>query len=232
MQFYFAAVRTVESGAWVVGAAEGVGLLGAATKADKASGGAISRAMPSCQFTGKAGQVMVVLAPAGVGASRLVVLGLGKPEQFDAAAAESAAAAAVGKLAGSAETQITFELDAPKGAKVKGAQLAAHLAFGAKLKSYAFNQYRTKDHDEHQSKLANITILTGDVAAARRAWTRLEAVADGVFLARDLVNEPPNVLSPAEFARRAAAASPVRIVMSASLDSISSRFLVRYWLKV
>ena len=30
-------------------------------------------------------------------------------------------------------------------------------------------------------------------------------MADGIFLARDLVNEPPNVLYPAEFARRAKA---------------------------
>jgi leucyl aminopeptidase len=205
MQFNFAAAKAVDSGAWVVGACEGLGLLPAAAKADKLSGGAISRAMPSCQFTGKAGQVMVVLAPAGTGASRLIVLGLGKPEQFDGSAAEMAAAAAVGKLAGSAETTITFEIDAPKGAKIKGMQLAAHLAAGAKLKSYAFNHYRTKDLDEHQSKLANITILTGDLAGARRAWGRMEAVADGVFLARDLVNEPPNVLSPQEFARRAKA---------------------------
>ena len=36
----------------------------------------------------------------------------------------------------------------------------------------------------------------------------LAAVADGIFLARDLVNEPPNVLYPAEFARRAKARSP------------------------
>ena len=43
------------------------------------------------------------------------------------------------------------------------------------------------------------------VAAARKAWVAKQAVADGVVLARDLVNEPPNVLYPVEFARRAAA---------------------------
>jgi leucyl aminopeptidase len=202
MQFNFAAAKAVDSGTWVVGAAEGAGLLPAAAKADKASGGAISRAMPSCRFTGKAGQVLEVLAPAGVGATRIIVLGLGKPDRFDGADAEAAAATAVGRLKGSAEMQITFELDAPKGAKVRGAALAAHLAFGSKLKTYAFDQYRTKDLDEHKSKLEKITVLTGDAAGARRAWGRLEAIADGIFLARDLVNEPPNVLSPVEFARR------------------------------
>src|SRR5262249_4972452 len=39
----------------------------------------------------------------------------------------------------------------------------------------------------------------------QRAWRRRSAVAEGVMLARDLVNEPPNVLYPEEFARRASA---------------------------
>ena len=46
---------------------------------------------------------------------------------------------------------------------------------------------------------------TPDVAAAKTAYAGLAAVADGIFLARDLVNEPPNVLYPVEFARRAKA---------------------------
>ena len=46
-----------------------------------------------------------------------------------------------------------------------------------------------------------------DVAAAKKAHAGLDAVADGIFLARDLVNEPPNILYPAEFARRAKALS-------------------------
>ncbi len=203
MQFNFAAGSAVDAGAWVVGAAEGSGLLPAAAKADKASGGAITRAMPASRFTGKKGQVLVVLAPAAVKASRIIVLGLGKPEDFDVSTAEAAAAAAIGKLKGSAETQITFELDGPKGGKLKGAVLAAHIALGAKLKTYAFNQYRTKNLDEVTSPLAKVTVLTADPVAARKAWRHLEPVADGVFLARDLVNEPPNVLSPQEFARRA-----------------------------
>ena len=205
MQLSFAAVSAVDSGAWVVGATEGAALLPAAAKADKATGGALSRAMPVSQFTGKTGQVVEVLAPAGIKASRIILVGLGKPDDFDAPAAEGAAAAALAKLKGGADTEITFEIDAPKGGKVKGARLAAHLAMGVKLKTYAFNRYRTKDLSEHESKLKKATILTADTSGARKAWGHVEPVADGVFLARDLVNEPPNVLSPVEFANRAKA---------------------------
>jgi len=80
--------------------------------------------------------------------------------------------------------------------------LAAHLAFGARLRSYTFNAYRTKDRDEHEPTVEQIRIGTTSASAARRTFAPLEAVADGVFLARDLVNEPPNMLSPADFAAR------------------------------
>jgi len=205
MQFHFAAVSgaLADSGTLVVGASDGTVLLSAAAKADKASKGAVAKALAASRFTGKPGQLVDILAPAGLKLSRLIVLGLGKSEDFDGSAAEQAAAAVLGKLKGSAETQVTIDLDGFKGAKVAGAELAAHLAFGAKLKSYSFDHYRTKDLEELGSRITKITIATGDVAGARKAFARLDAVAEGVTLARDLVNEPPNVLSPVEFARRA-----------------------------
>jgi len=47
-----------------------------------------------------------------------------------------------------------------------------------------------------------ISLAVEDVAAARKAFVPDAHVVDGVDLARDLVNEPPNVLYPEEFARR------------------------------
>jgi leucyl aminopeptidase len=48
-----------------------------------------------------------------------------------------------------------------------------------------------------------MTVAVGDVAAVRKAYQTRAAIADGVLMARDLVNEPANVLHPEEFARRA-----------------------------
>jgi leucyl aminopeptidase len=202
MQLTFAAPGPVASGAWIVGAPEGSQLTAAAEKADKASGGAITRGLKVSRFSGKRGQTLVVLAPTGVSASRIVLVGLGKASEFDAHAAEDIAGGVIGALMKSGETAVTFEIDLPKGAKLKPGALAAHLAMGARLKSYAFNLYRTKDLDEHESKLKTAKIATQDASGARKAWVALEATADGMFLARDLVNEPPNVLSPVEFANR------------------------------
>ena len=48
----------------------------------------------------------------------------------------------------------------------------------------------------------DLTIATRNADAAKREWAQLEPVANAVSFARDLVNEPPNVLSPVEFANR------------------------------
>jgi leucyl aminopeptidase len=205
MQFTFAATAGAASGSLVVGATEGPELLVAAAKCDRAGKGALARALAACRFKGKPGQMVEILAPSGLGWSRILVMGLGKPADFDAAAAETLAARVVGRLKGGAEAAVVFDLSGLKGSNLKGAELAAHLALGAKLRTYEFDRYRTKDRQERVSKLRKMKIVTDSATTARHAFARLEAVADGVFLARDLVNEPPNVLFPAAFARRAKA---------------------------
>ena len=205
MQISFVTNAATGDGAWVVGAVEGGILLPSAVRLDKASGGILTRALKFSRFTGKTGQMLEVLAPAGVKASRLLLVGLGKAASLDEKGLETLGAQIVARLYTSGETAASIEIDLPKGSKVKKAEVAAHLAFGVKLKSYAFDKYRTRNLDEYEKKLKTIRIVTQDPVAAKKAHAGLAAVADGIFLARDLVNEPPNILSPAEFARRAKA---------------------------
>lgn len=206
MQISFAAPKAlVSAGSWVVAAALGGALSPAALRCDKASGGALSRALKFSRFTGKSGELLEVAAPAGMAASRLLLVGLGKPEGLDEKGLEVIGAQIIARLLTLGETAATFEIEAPK-AKVKSGEIAAHLAFGARLRSYRFDKYRTKNLEDYEQRLAGLTIWVKDVAAAKKAHAGLAAVADGIFFARDLVNEPPNVLYPAEFARRAKAA--------------------------
>ncbi len=206
MQISFAAPSAkIQAGSWVVAASEGRALTPAAVKADKASGGAVTRALKFSRFTGKSGEMLEVLAPEGLSASRLLLVGLGKPDAVDGKGLEVIGAQIVARLESAGETAAIFEIEVPKGAKIKSGEAAAHLAFGARLRGYGFEKYRTRNLDEFKKHLQSLKLATSDTAAARRAWQGLDAVADGVILARDLVNEPPNVLYPAEFARRAKA---------------------------
>src|ERR1700733_1166718 len=162
MQIFFVAPADAAPSqrAWVVGAVEGGALLPAAVAADKASGGALTRALKFSRFTGKAGQMLEVLAPAGLRVSRLLLVGLGKADSVDEKGLETLGAQIVGRLYTAGESQATIEIDTPKGTKVKKAELAAHLAFGVKLKSYGFTKYRTRHLDEYEKKLKTVRIAT------------------------------------------------------------------------
>ena len=81
---------------------------------------------------------------------------------------------------------------------------AAAVASGVRLRAYKFDRYKTKKKDGEDAALrADVSIAVGDVAAARKAFAPDAHIVDGVIMARELVNEPPNVLYPVEFARRA-----------------------------
>ena len=206
MQLSFAAPSLGASGALVVGVLGDGAFTPSAADADKATGGALKRAVAaSGKFTGKPGQVVEVLAPQGLKASRVLLVGMGK--EFTAGAAEKLAAGMVARLYTAGVDTISFAIDVPKGSRMKPAVLAVHLAMGAKLRGYSFNHYRTKNRDEYETTIKSVVIGTRDAAGAKKAWAAMDAVAEGVHLARDLVYEPPNVLYPAEFARRAKALS-------------------------
>jgi len=156
------------------------------------------RTARSDRFTGKLGAVLDFLAPAGLRAERLIVIGCGS-ESPDFVKLGGATLAKIPQSAAEA----TVLLDLPSGA-MKPDQ-AADFALGITLRAYAFDRYKTKrkEGEEKRGKL-RIALGVANPPAARKAWPGRESVAAGVVLARDLVNEPPNVLYPEEFARRAA----------------------------
>jgi leucyl aminopeptidase len=88
---------------------------------------------------------------------------------------------------------------------------SADFAYGAKLRSYRFDKYRTTQKEEELPTLTKLTIVCDDPAAAEARLKRLDPVADGVAFTRDLVSEPANTLYPEEFARRASELSALGV---------------------
>jgi leucyl aminopeptidase len=174
------------------------GVLGAAMDAVKAAAAADA-------FTGKAGSALELVAPAGLSVSRLIVVGTGKAPDKDKADAPDRVKLG-GQLLGrvpakAAQVMVVLE----QGADALDAEAAADVALGMMLRAYRFDRYKTKRKEgEDEPVSPKVTLGVVDAAGARRAWKAREAVATGVTTARDLVNEPPNVLNPVEFARRAA----------------------------
>jgi leucyl aminopeptidase len=180
------------AGALVLLLPEGEPPSGLAAEADAASGGLVLRALEAAGFKGRKGQSTTLWA---VGAHhKVVAIGTGKAGELDAAAAEAAGGAIATAVAAEREACVAADQLAPA--------LAASLALGALLRSWRFDRYRTKEKEEDKPKLERLSIATSSTAAAKSAFAPMRAVADGVFLTRELVSEPPNVLHPVEFAER------------------------------
>ncbi|MGE3143938.1 MAG: leucyl aminopeptidase, partial [Hyphomonadaceae bacterium] len=157
------------------------------------------------RFTGAPGQVLDVLAPAGVAFERILVIGMGDLERAEPMAVERFGGHAVRRTLASGAERLVLAPDAL--AQVAGAEAGARAAIGARLAAYRFDRYKTKQKPEQQPSLKEVQIAIDGPAAALARYEKNAAVVDGVHFARDLVSEPPNVLYPAEFARRLQALS-------------------------
>ncbi len=189
----FAAPALPESGALVLLAGEGESPSGLWQAADAATGGAVGRALAVSEFKGSKGQTCAMLAP-GAGLSRVVVVGLGKASELTPLLAEEAGGAAVTAVMKDGKAALWTGSLSPS--------LAVAAARGAVLRAYRFDRYRTKEKPEDKPKLERVTVLSDQPGAAREAYGAARAVAEGVCLARDLVSEPANVLTPPELAER------------------------------
>jgi len=158
--------------------------------------GPLAQAVAASRFTGAKGQTLDIIAPQGVDAPRLVLVGAGKADDFDAIGAEHAAASAYAAVKTCGLEAIRVEL--PTG----DVDLAARAALGLRLASYRFDKYRTKEPAEKKPTVSRAQVVAADPDAALNAFAPLSALADGVTFTRDLVSEPANILHPVEFARR------------------------------
>ena len=162
-------------------------------EADQACGGAIGRAVEAAEFKAKSGGTLLLQGPGG-GLSRIVVAGLGEAAKITPRIIEEAAGSAIALL--SRDERVTIAADGLDTTQ------AAHAAMGAALRAWRFDRYRTTETADEKPRLATVEVLTGDVAATQTAWSPLAAIRDGVFLTRDLVSEPGNILNPATMAER------------------------------
>ncbi len=190
------------SGAVIVGVFGDQTLGPQAEKQDKALGGLLSAALESNKsFKGKNGQILQVYTPSGNNISRVILLGLGKTEDLDTLKAETAGGKLFTAIAKTGLKDVSLLADRSK--KLKTEVLAAHIANGFKLRSYDFDQYKSKKPAKDDAPvLKTLKIVATHPANAKIAFEALDNVTTGTFLARDLVNTAPNDLYPESYAKK------------------------------
>jgi leucyl aminopeptidase len=158
----------------------------------------------AASFKGKNNELLDVL---GAGGKRLFVLGTGKP------AAETALGSwlerggwAMPKLVAANASAISIFFDDPAVSPAAVAEFAA----GLRLRHYRFDKYKSSKAGDEKGDLS-VTLHVAEVAAVEAAIADRAATVEGTLLARDLVNEPANVLGPVEFAAKASELSKLGV---------------------
>ena len=146
----------------------------------------------SARFEGKLGEIFETFVTEAGKTLRVVLTGLGKGKARDA---ESAGGSAIAKILASGSRHAAID---PSG--LDEAHLAK-LLFGAKLRSWRHDKYRTTMPEKQKVTLEQVTVLDEHMESAK-AWQDLSAVADGVALTRELVAEPANRIYPESFVER------------------------------
>jgi leucyl aminopeptidase len=173
-------------------------LLASALAFDAQTEGTVKAAVASGRFKGKKGQTLSI----PLRLARLTLLGIGKEKDFGELAAASAGGALVPALNAAGAKKVLVSVDAVTGAKLPPAEIAAHIAFGAKLKSYRFDKYFTKKKPEDKPTLVEVTFAVKNAKAAQAEYAVLEKTVEGVFFTRDLVSEPANIIYPETLAEK------------------------------
>jgi leucyl aminopeptidase len=202
----FAKPEMPKTGAVVVGTLDGRKLSPGATMIDRAAGGAITRAIEASRFKGGAEDALTVLAPNGLQASRVLLLGLGKPEKFDRQAAERVGGRIVVQLQNSGESEASVLVDAIAGAEITAAEMAALIARervcapGASTSTARKKKLTTTQPQEAEpARLRSCRGETSLPAAGQGGrWRSLHARA---------VSEPANVIYPETLAAEAHASA-------------------------
>ncbi|MEM8749705.1 MAG: leucyl aminopeptidase [Pseudomonadota bacterium] len=171
----------------------------------------VGKAIAAAEFKGGFGDSLTIMVPQGTELDRITVMGVGDQAKLEEFSWLKLGGKTMTALAKAKKFSVVAELPGTPKAEDKGtltARQAVDLAQGMQLASYRFDKYKTKkkkngENNAPAPKASKITILTSKATAAKKLWTGHEGVGEGVMLARDLVNEPANVLTPKEFAKRA-----------------------------
>lgn len=202
MKISFSAVKLDKIETLALGVTESGALSVHGKAVDKEMKSLLTRALAGSRFTGKAGQVTLIHTPAGAKYGQIALFGLGKAKELNETVARKAGAALSKQLDGANVKQVAVLVETPKGSPLSEGALAAELAYGGLLKSYRFDKYHTKLKDDQKPALEKITFLTGEHKAAKAAFDVYASIAEGVFLTRDVVSEPANIIYPETMAAK------------------------------
>ena len=169
---------------------------------DEAVKSAAASVLASGEFKAGTGETLVLHAPAGIAAKRLLIIGMGKAAKATVHSVRNAAGTAVRASKPRGIREVAFTL--PESAELPPGPCSRAAAEGALLADFDWDTFRSdrKDQGVYSFKLA---ALAADKAAVEAGFAEGAIVAEAQNFARVQVNEPGNVLTPTVLGQRSAA---------------------------
>src|SRR5579859_817423 len=165
---------------------------------DAALGGALFKLAAKEEFTGKRDQALHLSTLGRIGAEKLVLLGLGTKGSLGSTGVRTFAAKAA--RSANAEKAKSLALGLPAGMENELRAIGEGLELGA----YRFTRYLTGERKpKAELKTVIVGVATKVKPAAKAALELGQRIGTAVNLARDLSNEPSNVIYPETFAAAA-----------------------------
>lgn len=202
MQIKFSKPTSSKSTTTVIFANHNMELLPEGARIDIKSGKNISKALKSANFKEFKQKFFAIEAPAKLDSDRVIVGNIGKLEELNELKAQSLGGALCNYLNARRIDNVNVIVDKLGKAKISQKEFASHMAYGLSLKSYRFDKYRTKEKETAKPTLKSVTFIVDNANETSRAFEELNHITEGVFLTRNLVSEPPNVIYPESFAKK------------------------------
>lgn len=156
--------------------------------------------LESEKFNGKKGSQLELRLASAPGA-RLLLLGIGDSHKLSHSDIVALGADATAMLEKTSSTGLSIDTSALTQHSADAAKVAA-FAQGVELRSYRFSKYKSKSEAKLPTK---IQLKVEHPTPSQQALEKAQALNSGVFLARDLTNEPAEALTPQTFADEALA---------------------------
>jgi len=170
---------------------------------DKAADGAIGRFLKLGDFTGEVNQAASLYMPAGLGFSRLLLVGLGDESKVTVNTLRFAAGAAARSAARLKVSAFGLALHGLLAGKFDSESLAQAMAEGAIYGNYNFQDYFTEEKNWTFLNLTLVAAETDNLAALKKGWTNGTIIAEAQNYARRLSNKPGNEINPPILAKEA-----------------------------
>ncbi len=207
------AVQEVSTDVLIVSAARktekdeaGVQLSATAATIDKLLNGLVGELCTDGEFKGGLGELLTIHTMGQMTTKRVIVVGLGAQDKITTQSIRRASAVAARHAQNTGAHQVTLALqwNETQSETLRG-EVQAEVE-GALLGLYTFRMYKHTEHTSNGNSVSQLNILTessADTASISQAIEQGQALAEATNFARNLINEPPNVLTPAELANRA-----------------------------